>query len=138
MRVFKLNFVEGRDDAADGLKKALLKDVKKRIDEIHKKYILPQEQTFDFAMMYVQSEGVLNEILMDASAMAYARETLGLEFSEAQRSKRAIHPLVATNPRTLRQSIYVASHAFEIIDWPVPDGRLLLRLHLTLAPQRDK
>jgi len=68
-------YIEAKtDDAADGLKKALLKDVKKRIDEIHKKYILTQEKTFDFALMYVQSEGVLNEILKDGITMAYARE----------------------------------------------------------------
>lgn len=74
MENYRLYIEAKTDDAADGLKKALLKDVKKRIDEIHKKYILPQEKTFDFALMYVQSEGVLNEILMDAPAMAYARE----------------------------------------------------------------
>src|SRR5262249_37472046 len=39
----------------------------------------------------------------------------------------AIHPLVRTIPRSGRRSLYIASHASRIVDWPVPEGRLLLR-----------
>lgn len=62
-------------------------------------------------------------------SIAYSRQTLGFEFSgdELEQLKGAIHPLVRTNPRTGRKSIYLASHASRIIDWPVPEGRLLLR-----------
>ena len=62
-------------------------------------------------------------------SIAYSRQTLGFEFSpeEADRLKGAIHPLVLTNPRNGRRSLYLASHASRIIDRPVPDGRLLLR-----------
>jgi alpha-ketoglutarate-dependent 2,4-dichlorophenoxyacetate dioxygenase len=38
-----------------------------------------------------------------------------------------VHPLVRTNPRTQRRALYIASHASRIIDWPIPEGRLLLR-----------
>lgn len=61
------------DEASEAMKKAFLKDVKKRIDEIHKKYILPQEGTFDFALMYVPSEGVYQEVIVDEDLMLYAR-----------------------------------------------------------------
>ena len=62
-------------------------------------------------------------------SIAYSRQTLGFEFSpeEAELLKGAIHPLVRVNPRSGRRSLYLASHASRIIDWPVPEGRLLLR-----------
>ncbi|MGH8736988.1 MAG: TauD/TfdA dioxygenase family protein [Burkholderiales bacterium] len=62
-------------------------------------------------------------------SIAYSRQTLGFEFSpeEAELLKGAIHPLLRINPRSGRRSLYLASHASRIIDWPVPEGRLLLR-----------
>ena len=62
-------------------------------------------------------------------SIAYSRQVLGFEFSESEQDalKGAIHPLVRTIPRSKRRSLYVASHASRIIDWPVPEGRLLLR-----------
>jgi alpha-ketoglutarate-dependent 2,4-dichlorophenoxyacetate dioxygenase len=62
-------------------------------------------------------------------SIASSRQTLGFEFSESEQDalKGAIHPLVRTIPRSKRRSLYVASHASRIIDWPVPEGRLLLR-----------
>jgi alpha-ketoglutarate-dependent 2,4-dichlorophenoxyacetate dioxygenase len=62
-------------------------------------------------------------------SIAYSRQTLGFEFSadEAEILKGAVHPLVRTIPRSGRRSLYVASHASRIVDWPVPEGRLLLR-----------
>jgi len=62
-------------------------------------------------------------------SIAHSRETLGFEFSEAEREKLkgAVHPLVRVNPRTRRRSLYLASHASRIVGWPVPEGRLLLR-----------
>ncbi len=74
MENFRLYKEAKTDEAADGLKKAFLKDVKKRVDEIHKKYILPQENTFDFALMYIPSEGVFSEVLDDSATLTYARE----------------------------------------------------------------
>jgi alpha-ketoglutarate-dependent 2,4-dichlorophenoxyacetate dioxygenase len=62
-------------------------------------------------------------------SIAHSRQTLGFEFSESEQEalKGAIHPLVRTIPRSRRRSLYLASHASRIIDWPVPEGRLLLR-----------
>src|SRR6266536_1101663 len=58
-------------------------------------------------------------------SIAHSRRTLGFEFSqdEAEALEGAIHPLVRTIPRSKRKSLYVASHAARIIDWPVPEGR---------------
>lgn len=74
MENFRLYKEAQEDEAADGLKKAFLRDVKKRVDEIHKKYILPQEGTFDFALMYIPSEGVFQEAQDDDTTVAYARD----------------------------------------------------------------
>ncbi len=62
-------------------------------------------------------------------SITYSRQTLGFEFSPEEQAllKGAIHPLVRVNPRSGRRSLYLASHASRIIDWPVPEGRLLLR-----------
>jgi alpha-ketoglutarate-dependent 2,4-dichlorophenoxyacetate dioxygenase len=62
-------------------------------------------------------------------SIAYSRQTLGFEFSaeEAARLAGAVHPLVRTLPRSGRRALYLASHASRIVDWPVPEGRLLLR-----------
>jgi len=62
-------------------------------------------------------------------SIAYSRQTLGFEFSpeEAGRLEGAIHPLVRVLPRSGRRSLYLASHASRILDWPLPEGRLLLR-----------
>ncbi len=67
-------YKEAKDDSsAELLKKAFLKDVKKRVDEICKKYILPQENTFDFALMYVPSEGIYQEIIEAGDLIDYCR-----------------------------------------------------------------
>jgi DNA recombination protein RmuC len=73
MENFRLYKEAKEDDAAENLKKQFFRDVRKRIDEIHKKYILPQENTFDFALMYIPSEGVFHEALEDMATVEYAR-----------------------------------------------------------------
>ena len=57
--------------------------------------------------------------------------------SEQDQLKGAIHPLVRTIPRSGRRSLYLASHQSRIIDWPIPEGRLLLRDLMEHATQRE-
>ena len=61
-------------------------------------------------------------------SIAYSRQTLGFTFSgeEQDRLKGAVHPMIRVNPRTKRKSVYVASHANRVMEWPIPEGRLLI------------
>jgi alpha-ketoglutarate-dependent 2,4-dichlorophenoxyacetate dioxygenase len=62
-------------------------------------------------------------------SIAYSRHVMGFDFSpqERERLKGADHPLVLANVRTGRRALYLASHAENVLDMPVPEGRLLLR-----------
>ena len=61
-------------------------------------------------------------------SIAHSREILGFAFSQKEQEilKGAVHPLIRTLPRSGRKSLYIAAHASRIIDWPLPEGRLLL------------
>ncbi len=61
----------------DAFRKQFLSDVKKKIDEISSKYIIPAESTVDMALMYVPAEAVYYEVVhnvRDVDVSDYARK----------------------------------------------------------------
>lgn len=68
----KMNKLEDKKDRIRA-KRDFENDVRKHLRNISKKYILPEEGTMDFALMYVPSESVYYEIVNDVDLTDYAR-----------------------------------------------------------------
>ncbi|MFZ5424464.1 MAG: DNA recombination protein RmuC [Patescibacteria group bacterium] len=98
MENFKLMLTEGDDLAREKAKKVFVRDVKKRIDEISSKYILPEEGTTDQAVMYVPSENVYYELIVNTP-----------EIEEYSKQKN----VVLASPNTLSYFLKVILVAFQ-------------------------
>jgi alpha-ketoglutarate-dependent 2,4-dichlorophenoxyacetate dioxygenase len=114
---------------------ASFQDPPGRYSMLHAKVIPPAGADTEYADMRAAWDALSDDVkaridgLQAHHSIAYSRQTLGFEFSsdEEDKLRGAVHPLVRTIPRSKRRALYLASHASRIVDWPVPEGRLLLR-----------
>lgn len=72
-------------------------------------------------------------------SITYSRHVIGFDFTpeEAAQLKGANQPLVRTIPGSGRKCLYLASHASHIVEWPLPEGRMLLLDLTEHATQRE-
>ena len=61
---FRRMVAEPDEDRRRQVRRAFLRDVRGRIDEIARKYIVPDENTFEFALMYIPAENVYYEVIL--------------------------------------------------------------------------
>jgi alpha-ketoglutarate-dependent 2,4-dichlorophenoxyacetate dioxygenase len=116
-----------------------------RYSMLHARVVPPVPADTEFADMRAAYEALSADMkaqlegLRAHHSVAYSRHVLGFEFSAEEQEKLtgAIHPLVRIIPRSLRRSLYLASHQSRIIDWPIPEGRLLLRDLMEHATQPE-
>jgi len=71
MENFKALTVAETQELRDKFKKVFINDVKKRIDEISSKYIIPEEGTTEQALMYIPSENVYYELIVNTPEIEY-------------------------------------------------------------------
>jgi alpha-ketoglutarate-dependent 2,4-dichlorophenoxyacetate dioxygenase len=122
---------------------ASFQDPPGRYSMLHAKIVPPAGADTEYADMRVAYDALPEETkarlegLRVHHSIAYSRQTLGFEFAAAEedRLQGAVHPLVRTIPRSKRRALYLASHASRVVDWPVPEGRLLLRELIEHATQ---
>lgn len=93
--------VEAEDDTSrDLFKKAFLADIKKEVDSISSKYILPSEGTVDMALMYIPAESIYYEVINSIKEV---------DISSYARAKR----LILVSPNTFYLTLSAIQHWFK-------------------------
>ncbi len=113
MENFKKMMAAESDTLRDQARRAFVKDVKDRIDEISEKYILTDEGTVDFALMYVPSESVYYEIVnsdTDLTTYAYRKRVMPVSPSTFYAFLRSVMlsfegQKIASEIRTIQQAL---------------------------------
>jgi alpha-ketoglutarate-dependent 2,4-dichlorophenoxyacetate dioxygenase len=78
----------------------------------------------------------LEDLVLEHSVW-YSRELAGLTATDEERASRPAsrHRLVQTHPGSGRKLLYLASHASQVVGWPLEEGRALIRELIECATQ---
>ncbi|HZY10200.1 MAG TPA: DNA recombination protein RmuC [Bacteroidota bacterium] len=99
-----------------GYQKAFYSDVKKHIDAIATKYILPDEGTFPFALMYIPAENIYYEVMIkDESANGAGVYSYGISRKVIPVSPNSFYAYLQVISLGLR-GLYIEQKAREILD----------------------
>ena len=113
MENFKATMTAETQPERDKFKKVFVTDVKKRIEEISSKYILPEEKTTDYAIMYVPSENVYYELIVNTP-----------EIEDFSKSKN----IILASPNTLSYILKVLLVAYQQHELQKHTGEILKAL----------
>jgi DNA recombination protein RmuC len=69
---FRARLAAENDDQRAKAQRAFARDVRKHVDDIADKYILPAEGTLDFALMYIPAESVFYDVIVQDEAAGEA------------------------------------------------------------------
>jgi DNA recombination protein RmuC len=117
-------------------KKDFISDVKKHISDISQKYILPDEGTMDFAMMFVPSETVYYEVVNSEEIMLEARNNRVYPVSPTTFSAHLQVILTSFQGKSLEEKtkvIFTLLRAIQKDYSKVEDNLSILNRHLTNA-----
>ena len=113
MENFKAMITEDSEETRNKYKKEFVKDVKKRIDEISKKYILPEEGTTDQAIMYIPSENIYYELIVNTPSIE--------EYAQRQN-------VLLTSPNTFSYFVKIVMVAYQQNELAKHAGEILKAL----------
>jgi len=78
---FKKYLLSQNEEEKNKFKREFVIDVKRHIQSISKKYILPEEKTIDYALMYIPSEKIYYEVISNDEIFEYAEQKMVLPVS---------------------------------------------------------